>query len=150
MGRVGAAGDITAMESFFALLQKNVLDRRTWDTREDLRIGIVTGSEGPTTAVARLAGVDDGIALVLQDGHVPVSPVFFQTYAVCFQWRSLLELVPFPVCSLTLLSGLSVNVASLKTACHGVYVLNGWWAAVICHPTAARGRFRSRGHFSGR
>jgi putative transposase len=28
MGRVGAAGDNAAMESFFALLQKNVLDRR--------------------------------------------------------------------------------------------------------------------------
>ena len=34
MGRVGAAGDNAAMESFFALLQKNVLDRRTWATRQ--------------------------------------------------------------------------------------------------------------------
>jgi len=41
MGRVGAAGDNAAMESFFSLLQKNVLDRRVWDTREDLRIAIV-------------------------------------------------------------------------------------------------------------
>ena len=41
MGRVGAAGDNAAMESFFALLQKNVLDRRSWDTREELRIAIV-------------------------------------------------------------------------------------------------------------
>jgi transposase InsO family protein len=30
------------MESFFSLLQKNVLDRRRWDTREELRIAIVT------------------------------------------------------------------------------------------------------------
>jgi len=30
MGRIGAAGDNAAMESFFALLQKNVLDRRRW------------------------------------------------------------------------------------------------------------------------
>jgi transposase InsO family protein len=30
MGRVGAAGDNAAMESFFTLLQKNVLDRRIW------------------------------------------------------------------------------------------------------------------------
>ncbi len=30
MGRVGAAGDNAAMESFFSLLQKNVLDRRSW------------------------------------------------------------------------------------------------------------------------
>lgn len=41
MGRVAAAGDNAAMESFFALLQKNVLDRRAWATREQLRIAIV-------------------------------------------------------------------------------------------------------------
>lgn len=29
------------MESFFSLLQKNVLDRHTWATREELRIAIV-------------------------------------------------------------------------------------------------------------
>ncbi|MDN5544487.1 MAG: IS3 family transposase, partial [Rhodococcus sp. (in: high G+C Gram-positive bacteria)] len=45
MGRVGAAGDNAAMESFFSLLQKNVLDRRAWATREDLRIAIVTWIE---------------------------------------------------------------------------------------------------------
>jgi transposase InsO family protein len=28
MGRVGACGDNAAMESFFALLQKNVLDKQ--------------------------------------------------------------------------------------------------------------------------
>jgi transposase InsO family protein len=33
------------MESFFSLLQKNVLDRRRWDAREDLRIAIVTWIE---------------------------------------------------------------------------------------------------------
>ena len=33
------------MESFFALLQKNVLDRRTWTTREQLRIAMVTWIE---------------------------------------------------------------------------------------------------------
>ncbi len=32
-------------QSFFALLQKNVLDRRTWATREELRIAIVTWIE---------------------------------------------------------------------------------------------------------
>jgi len=41
MGRVGAAGDNAAMESFFALLQKNVLNRRSWATREELRSAIV-------------------------------------------------------------------------------------------------------------
>ncbi|WP_420371864.1 IS3 family transposase [Ornithinimicrobium pratense] len=45
MGKVGAAGDNAAMESFFALLQKNVLDRRTWTTRQELRIAIVTWIE---------------------------------------------------------------------------------------------------------
>lgn len=45
MGRVGAAGDNAAMESWFALLQKNVLDRRAWATREELRIAIITWAE---------------------------------------------------------------------------------------------------------
>jgi putative transposase len=45
VGKVGAAGDNAAMESFFALLQKNVLDRRTWETRQELRIAIVTWIE---------------------------------------------------------------------------------------------------------
>jgi transposase InsO family protein len=45
MGRVGAAGDNAAMESFFSLLQKNVLDRRHWTTRQELRIAIVTWIE---------------------------------------------------------------------------------------------------------
>ncbi|MDV8009542.1 IS3 family transposase [Rhodococcus sp. IEGM 1318] len=45
MGRVGAAGDNAAMESFFSLLQKNVLDRRAWKSREELRIAIVTWIE---------------------------------------------------------------------------------------------------------
>ena len=45
MGRVGACGDNAAMESFFSLLQKNVLNRRTWATREELRIAIVTWIE---------------------------------------------------------------------------------------------------------
>ncbi len=46
MGQVGSAGDNAAMESFFALLQKNVLNRRHhWTTRNDLRIEIVTWIE---------------------------------------------------------------------------------------------------------
>jgi transposase InsO family protein len=45
MGRVVAAGDNAAMESFFALLQKNVLDRQVRATREQLRIAIVTWIE---------------------------------------------------------------------------------------------------------
>ncbi|MGJ7440526.1 IS3 family transposase [Aquipuribacter sp. MA13-6] len=45
MGQVASAGDNAAMESFFALLQKNVLDRRRWTTRAELRIAIVTWIE---------------------------------------------------------------------------------------------------------
>ncbi len=45
MGRVGAAGDNAAMESFFSLLQKNVLNKKPWTTREELRIAIVTWIE---------------------------------------------------------------------------------------------------------
>ncbi|GAA4680010.1 hypothetical protein GCM10023347_38410 [Streptomyces chumphonensis] len=33
------------MESFFALLQKNVLDRQVWATRQELRIAIFTWIE---------------------------------------------------------------------------------------------------------
>jgi transposase InsO family protein len=45
MGQVGSSADNAAMESWFALLQKNVLDRRTWATRDQLRIAIVTWTE---------------------------------------------------------------------------------------------------------
>jgi transposase InsO family protein len=45
MGRVGACGDNAAMESFFALLQKNVLDRHRWTTRDELRLAIITWIE---------------------------------------------------------------------------------------------------------
>ncbi len=45
MGRVASAGDNAAMESFWALLQKNVLNRQPWATRADLRIAIVTWIE---------------------------------------------------------------------------------------------------------
>lgn len=45
MGQVASAADNAAMESFFSLLQKNVLNRRPWRTREELRIAIVTWIE---------------------------------------------------------------------------------------------------------
>ena len=45
MGQVACAADNAAMESFFSLLQKNVLDRRPWRTRDALRIAIVTWVE---------------------------------------------------------------------------------------------------------
>lgn len=67
MGRVGAAGDNAAMESFFSLLQKNVLDRRTWATREDLRIAIVTWIERTYHRRRR------------QDGLGRLTPIEFET-----------------------------------------------------------------------
>lgn len=45
MGRVAACADNAAMESFFSLVQKNVLNRKRWDTREELRLAIVTWIE---------------------------------------------------------------------------------------------------------
>ncbi|WP_172804088.1 IS3 family transposase [Auraticoccus monumenti] len=45
MGQVASAGDNAAMESFFSLLQKNVLDRRCWATRAELRLAIITWIE---------------------------------------------------------------------------------------------------------
>jgi len=45
MGRVSSAGDNAAMESFFSLLQKNVLNRKTWTSREELRVAIITWIE---------------------------------------------------------------------------------------------------------
>jgi len=64
MGQVGSAGDNAAMESFFALLQRNVLDRRRWATRDELRIEIVTWIERTyhrrrkQTALGRLTPVE--------------------------------------------------------------------------------------------
>lgn len=45
MGRVASSADNAAMESFFSLLQKNVLNVRRWDTRDQLRLAIVTWTE---------------------------------------------------------------------------------------------------------
>lgn len=46
MGRVASAADNAAMESFWSLLQKNVLNQqRRWATRQDLRLAIVTWVE---------------------------------------------------------------------------------------------------------
>jgi putative transposase len=45
MGRVATCADNAAMESFYALLQKNVLNLQRWNTREELRLAIVTWIE---------------------------------------------------------------------------------------------------------
>ena len=41
MGRVSSAGDNAAMESFYALLQKNVLDQKRWAGRDELATAII-------------------------------------------------------------------------------------------------------------
>ncbi len=63
MGQVGSAGDNTAMESFFALLQRNVLDRQRWATRDQLRLAIITWIERTyhrrrQTALGRLTPIE--------------------------------------------------------------------------------------------
>nr|WP_255499311.1 DDE-type integrase/transposase/recombinase [Aeromicrobium senzhongii] len=64
MGRVGSAGDNAAMESFFSLLQKIVLDRRSWSTREELCTALVRWIERTyhrrrrQAALGRLAPVE--------------------------------------------------------------------------------------------
>jgi transposase InsO family protein len=45
MGWVGACADNAGMESFFSLLQKNVLNRQRWRTRQELRLAIATWIE---------------------------------------------------------------------------------------------------------
>lgn len=41
MGQVSATGDNAAMESFFVVLQKSVIDRGRWATRDELWAGII-------------------------------------------------------------------------------------------------------------
>jgi putative transposase len=45
MGRIDACADNAATESFFALLQKEVLGRKRWAIREELRLAIITWIE---------------------------------------------------------------------------------------------------------
>ncbi|QJC21403.1 IS3 family transposase [Arcanobacterium buesumense] len=46
MGRVRAGGDNAVMESFFALLQKNVGNRHSWASRGELSVAITDWIEG--------------------------------------------------------------------------------------------------------
>jgi transposase InsO family protein len=70
MGRVAAAGDNAAMESFHSLLQKNVLNRRRWRTRAELRCEIVHWIENTYNrrrrqrALGKLTPVEFELALV--------------------------------------------------------------------------------------
>lgn len=45
MGRVATCADNAAMESFYSLLQKNVLNLKKWQTQDELRLAIVTWIE---------------------------------------------------------------------------------------------------------
>jgi transposase InsO family protein len=45
MGRVASTGDNAAMESFYSLLQKYVLDRKRWVTRDEFATQIITWIE---------------------------------------------------------------------------------------------------------
>lgn len=56
MGRVGAAGDNAAMESFLSLLQKNVLDRRRWAPANNSASPSSSGLNAPTTDAAAKRG----------------------------------------------------------------------------------------------
>ena len=76
MGKVGSAGDNAAMESFFALLQKNVLNRhRRWATRDQLRLEIVTWIERTyhqrrrQAALGRLTPVEYEMIMTPQTAH---------------------------------------------------------------------------------
>ncbi|GAA0315044.1 hypothetical protein GCM10009528_35940 [Kineococcus aurantiacus] len=52
MGQVGTCADNAAMELFFSLLQKNVLNRRRWPTATSYAWLSSLGSSGPITAAA--------------------------------------------------------------------------------------------------
>lgn len=59
MGRAEDVATNAAMESFFALLQKNVLDRWSWAPRDELRIAIATWIERTYTDVGAKAGSEN-------------------------------------------------------------------------------------------
>jgi putative transposase len=73
MGRVASAGDNAAMESFHSLLQKNVLNRRRWRTRTELRYEIITWIEHTYNrrrrqrALGKLTPVEFELALTDRD-----------------------------------------------------------------------------------
>ena len=71
IGRVGACGDNAAMESFFALLQKNVLDRQRWTTRQELRLAILAWTEGNYQRKRRQRRLDKLTPPRLRGNHNP-------------------------------------------------------------------------------
>jgi putative transposase len=75
MGRVSSAGDNAAMESFYSLLQKNVLERRRWRTRAELSYAIVYWLEHTYNrrrrerALGKLTPVEFELAFPQRVGH---------------------------------------------------------------------------------
>ena len=72
IGSTGAPGDNAAMESFFSLLQKNVLDTQPWATREELRIAIATWIERTHHRRRRLARLG-GLTPIKYEAIMPTS-----------------------------------------------------------------------------
>jgi hypothetical protein len=113
MGDVGAAGDNAAMESFFSLLQKNVLNRRGWDTREELSRSS-PGISAPTTvarqaALGRLTPIEYEAIMTApasqaawRNCHLSVQ----QTHHECSVWRDTQTFSPT----------FEIDIASLVTA----------------------------------
>jgi putative transposase len=73
MGRVGACGDNAAMESFFALLQRNVLDRQRWATRAELRLAFVTWIDRTYQRRRRQRALGKLTPLEFELLHIPVA-----------------------------------------------------------------------------
>lgn len=74
MGRVGACGDNAAMESFFALLQRNILDRQRWTTRDQLRLAIATWIERTYHRRRRQRGLGKMTPIEIETLHQPATP----------------------------------------------------------------------------
>ena len=72
-GRVGACGDNAPVESFFSLLQKNVLNRKRWDTRDELRIAIVTWIEATYHRRRRQRGLGKLTPIEYETIHQPTA-----------------------------------------------------------------------------
>jgi transposase InsO family protein len=75
MGRVASAGDNAAMESFFSLLQKNVLDQHRWATRAELRYAIVTWIEHTYNRRRRQRGLGRLTPIEFELAFAPTQPV---------------------------------------------------------------------------
>jgi len=75
MGRVSSAGDNAAMESFYSLLQKNVLNKRRWRTRTELTYAITVWIEHTYNrrrrqrALGKLTPVEFELAFTPADAH---------------------------------------------------------------------------------